>query len=179
MVVRVDLRNLLRGWFARVEFPRRGKRNHAVGGRMRRIAMVLGMVSVLVIGACEAADMPDVSSQASAIEDPAPPEGDNAIRDDDPHLPGSCTNPVACGTTTGTDPMGQGGGSGTPQPVWYCTGCTCARNPITCESCVRRCIHSRDLCILNGGGGGCGTAGDCNTACDADGLVCVCPTQPH
>lgn len=145
---------------------------------MRRIALALGMAAGLLLGACEAADMPDVSSQGSAIEETPAPEGDDTIREDDPHLPGSCTNPVACGTTGGVDPNGQGGGSGT-HPVEYCVGCPCTANPITCESCNRRCLTRRERCILNGGDDTCGTYQDCAQECNSDNLVCVCPTQPH
>jgi hypothetical protein len=132
---------------------------------MKRLMIVLGMVVGLAAGACE-----------TSFNDVGAPGGDESvIRDDDPHLPGSCNNPVACGTT-GVDPNGQGGGSGTP-PVEFCTGCVCAPNPASCSSCVSRCLHRREICLYNGGGANCGTGGDCNTECDADNLVCACPTQ--
>lgn len=144
------------------------------GERKTRIDMrhVLRVVLLLMMGGSFA-----LGCDVQPYNDVGAPGDESVIREDDPHLPGSCTNPVACGTTTGVDPNGQGGGSGTP--VEYCTGCVCTPNPASCTSCVARCLHAREICLYNGGGSSCGTGGDCNAACDAENLVCACPSQHH
>lgn len=111
---------------------------------LRVVWWLLG--SMVVLG-CVAEDPPTATSVSAVESAPAPDDSANdAIREDDPHLPGSCTNPVACGTTTGVDPNGQGGGT----PPAGCYGCDCKATAAArqaCHSCSTRCGATHTRCI--------------------------------
>lgn len=138
---------------------------------MRRLMLILGVLTGLA--ACEVEAPNELTAGDLTSEAPAP-GGDDSIREDDPHLPGSCTNPVACGTTIGVDPNGQGGGSGS---VEYCSGCECSATPSSCRSAAQRCWNHHEICLINSDGGCEDTLDSCLTGCGARGVTCVCPSR--
>lgn len=104
---------------------------------MRRFVLVVGMLAGLVAGACDDVEFNEVAPDDLSAD---------AIRDDDPHLPGSCTNPVACGTTIGVDPNGEGGGT----PPAGCFGCDCKPTQAerdSCRRCSTRCGRQHLECL--------------------------------
>lgn len=93
--------------------------------------MVVGLVAGLMAGACTALEVGEVA--------PGDSEAD-VIRDDDPHLPGSC-NGIACDTPT--TPRGDN-----PD---QCSGCDCMPSPQECRSCQIHCRTDWYRCVGHGG----------------------------
>jgi len=130
---------------------------------MKRIMMVMGLLTGLMVGACDAIEFGETA--------PGSDESD-VIRDDDPHLPGSCTNPVACGETPNQNPLGE-------NPA-QCSGCDCAPSRTSCRSCVIHCRSDWYRCLGSTGTTreGCDLVygASCEQNCAPQG-TCACP-QP-
>lgn len=129
---------------------------------MRRIMMVVGLLAGLAAGACDAYQF----EEGAPIDD-----GSNVVLGpDDPHLPGSCNNPVTCGGETPQGPLGD-------NPS-YCSGCDCAASPASCRSCVVRCRRMELECNGSSGTTEAGCAAlyghSCEEKCAPAG-TCVCP----
>lgn len=123
----------------------------------QKAALVLGLLGGLVAGACDATQLGEV----------APGDEADLIKDNDPHLPGSCNNPVACGETPNQNPHGD-------NPA-QCMDCDCMPSPQACHSCEGRCRDQYERCLWNDGPACAEVRDSCLGGCAPRGTVCVCP----
>lgn len=125
---------------------------------MKSIVMVVGLLAGLIVGACDVVQF----NEGAPLDD-----GSDVIKDNDPHLPGSC-NSFACDTPN-EDPHGDNPSQ--------CTGCDCKPVPSECRACQTRCGADYLRCLGRGfSDEGCrsvfGPA--CDEACTGGVITCAC-----